>query len=60
MKETDVLKIGQLIRPLFEQLPSIPVGEWHRFSFDIVQMKGGLQVAHIRFAPIPASPGEAL
>lgn len=52
----DLLKIGELIQPLFEHLPEIPVGEWHRFSFDVVQMTGGVQVAHIRFQPIPAHP----
>jgi hypothetical protein len=52
----DLLKIGELIEPLFEHLPEIPVGEWHRFSFDVVQMKSGVQVAHIRFQPISANP----
>jgi hypothetical protein len=45
-------EFGELIRPLFEHLPEIPVGEWYRFSFDVVQLSSGVQVVHIRFTPI--------
>lgn len=49
-------EFGELIEPLFEHLPEIPVGEWYRFSFDIVQLRTGVQVAHIRFRPILPIP----
>jgi hypothetical protein len=49
-------EFGELIHPLFEHLPPIPLHEWHRFSFDVVQLTSGVQVVNVRFAPIPTDP----
>lgn len=50
--ERDAERIGEALRPLLDELPAIPLDVWHRFSFDVVQNRSGVQVAHIRFAPI--------
>ena len=52
------LEFGQHIRPLFEPLPAIPQGQWHRFRFDIAQLDSGIQVAHLRFHPVVADHTE--
>lgn len=55
MDEETIMKLGHLLQPMFEHLPPIPVHQWHRLSFDIVQLSDSIQVSHIRFAPITHS-----
>lgn len=53
----DLRAIGNALHPLFEHLPAIPLRTWHRFSFDVVQLSDGVQVAHIRFVDISNNRG---